>query len=92
MLSEIAKRLRATVEQISNGEYPLEGIVARDGGAAFLAVLCDAGDEAVSRFFRLASEKLAAPIVLDGTNVVVSCNAGVPVSSALTADGDLLIA
>ena len=92
VLREIASRLRATIEQLPRDAHAGEGMVARHGGDEFLAVLCDAGQEAASTFFRLASAKLAAPIVLDGTKVVVSCSAGATLSSASTADGDGLIA
>jgi len=92
VLCEIASRLRAAIEQAPRGEHVTEGMVARHGGDEFLAVLCDAGEEAASAVLRLASANLAAPIVLDGTKVVVSCSAGASFSSTLTADGDALIA
>ncbi len=92
VLREIASRLRAAAEQLPRDAHAGVGMVARHGGDEFLAVLCDAEQEAASTFFRLASAKLAAPIVLDGTKVVVSCSAGATFSSASTGDGDGLIA
>ena len=88
LLVQVGDRLRLAVRDLPpTGSEPL---VARLSGDEFAVLLPEAGDDPV-RTARLLVAALAAPLSLDGLQLVLETSAGVAVAPADAADAETLL-
>ena len=85
VLREVAARLQSSLADGSPGHRESNGLVARHGAHELLVVLRDASAEDAAAFFQHATARLASPIALPRTPIVVTCSAGVVVADGPSA-------
>lgn len=90
VLREVARRLKTRVDD--DGARRLAPMFARTGGNEFVVIVRDArGHEDVADLFRSLAATLGEPYVVEGTEVVVSCSAGIAISPENGRDVETLL-
>jgi diguanylate cyclase (GGDEF)-like protein len=91
LLQEVAGRIRAALAE-SDTEGRPEAMAARLGGDEFAVVLRNVRtDEEAPEAFRRLAARIAEPYVVEGSEVVISCSAGIATFPANGHDVDALL-
>ena len=93
LLQEVAGRIRGVVHGAASALGRAEAMAARLGDDEFVVILRNVGspDHATS-LFRAIADRIAEPYLVEGSEVVVSCSAGIATYPEHGTDVDTLLA